>query len=279
MKLHLLQGRRYSEMEKNKTKAHSFFISLSVSGCEYCRVYDLSGKKVGDGGDNVLGINFPGFLVDFSYNSQRENYVLACHVDGVYFDNDMGCPVMEHNNMKIPLVKGRVLPREQTLALRAVFERIIELMDSPLPGNIFMAEQLAISLIGELAVKDEKNFNIENPDSPAKDLKQLIDNDIHFAVPLKEFCRKVGYSPSHLRKMFLRQFGIDPGEYRLRKKQEKVFLLMRAGNMTLKEIAFEVGMKNVTHLNGFIRKRCLTTPRELRRRLRENLIFVESFLH
>ena len=277
MKLHLLRAKRYSDMEKTKTKAHSFFISLSVSGCEYCHVYDPAGKLISKSGDNVLGINFPGFGVDFSYNSQRENYVLACDVEGIYLDED--CPVMEHNGMKIPLLRGRMLLREQTLALRLVFERIIDLMDSPLPGNIFMAEQLAISLIGELAVKDEKNFNIENPDSPAKDLKQLIDNDIHFAVPLKDFCRKVGYSPSHLRKIFLRQFGIDPGEYRLRKKQEKVFLLMRTGNMTLKEIAFEVGMKNVTHLNFFIRQRCRTTPGELRRRLRENSIFVESFLH
>ena len=278
MKLHLLQGKRYSEMEKNKTKAHSFFISLSVSGCEYCRVYDLSGKKVGDGGDNVLGINFPGFGVDFSYNSQRENYVLACHVDGVYFDNDMGCPVMEHNNMKIPLVKGRVLPREQTLALRTVFERIIDLMHSPLPGNIFMAEQLAISLIGELAVKDEKNFNIENPDSPAVELKQLIDSDIHFDVPLKEYCRKIGYSTAYLRKMFVFRFGIDPGEYRQRKKLERIFTLMRSGNMTLKEIADEIGMKNVSHLNIFIRKRCDLTPKELAEKLRDNMAFSELLL-
>ena len=133
-------------------------------------------------------------------------------------------------------------------------------------------------MLGELAVKDELTTDPEYPDPPAKKLKQMIDRDIRFEVSLKDCCKKTGYSVSHIRKMFVRHFGIDPGEYRQRKKLERVFSLMSAGNMSLKEVAGEIGMKNVTHLNLFIRKRCNMTPGELYRNFRNKKSFPELIL-
>ena len=67
--------------------------------------------------------------------------------------------------------------------------------------------------------------------------------------------------------MLFRSYNIDPREYRLRRRLEKIMHLLSENRMSTKEIADEVGMKNVTHLHAFIRQRCDMTLSQLIRKL------------
>ena len=62
---------------------------------------------------------------------------------------------------------------------------------------------------------------------------------------------------------------IDPGEYRRRRRLDRVMELILQSDLTLKEIAAEVGMAHVTHLYALRGTRFTETPAELVRHYRE----------
>ena len=97
----------------------------------------------------------------------------------------------------------------------------------------------------------------------AVELKKHLDADECFNSTLQEHCRHLGYSPEHARRCFYSKYNIDPREYRLRRRLEKIMHLLTENRMTAKEIAAEVGMRNVTHLHAFIRQRCDMTLSQL----------------
>ena len=66
-----------------------------------------------------------------------------------------------------------------------------------------------------------------------------------------------------LRQRFIERYNLTPREYRIRKRLVRILHLFTYSDMSLKEIAADVGMKNVTHLNALIRKYYGKTPRQL----------------
>ena len=91
--------------------------------------------------------------------------------------------------------------------------------------------------------------------SLAAQLQEAIKKDTHFQYTVRDHCRKLGYTTGHCRKLFTREMHLDPGEYRMRCRMERILSLLSGGSLTYKEIAFEVGMKHVTHLHSFVKKR------------------------
>ena len=172
--------------------------------------------------------------------------------------------LLRHHGTDLTLQRQLKLTQEQTFHFRSIYERIIGLMQSQLPGNIFAAEQLTAGIVAELAANETaRNLPEHYQPDLADRLKQALDADREIGVTLQEHCRKLGYSPEYARRCFNRKFNIDPQEYRLRLRLEYIFRLMNMRSYSMKEIADLAGMKNVTHLHSFIRKRCGMTPREL----------------
>ena len=62
----------------------------------------------------------------------------------------------------------------------------------------------------------------------------------------------------------MEQYHIEPGEYRARRRLNRIMELFRENRLSPKEIAEAVGMHHVTHLHAFLRERLGMTPRELR---------------
>ena len=64
------------------------------------------------------------------------------------------------------------------------------------------------------------------------------------------------------------EFGIPPGEYRIRQRLARIVRLISGTDLSMKEIAAEVGIAHTSYLNQLIRKYYHTTPLELCRKLR-----------
>lgn len=265
MFLQLLHAGRYTHPQRSSQVTQNCFIGLNVSGCEYNIDTDPDGRFYLDTGKGyILSIIPPGFTCDYSYNVGRENFVLICDIPALNYDPDEEFLTLEHNNNLIRLHRAIRPGHEQMLRYRAIFEEIIALKKSQLPGNIFMAESLCVTLCAELAIRE--NILAETAsahNSPGELLKNALDKDENFTMNLTEHCRKLGFAPAYVRRCFSRLYGIEPQEYRLRRKFEKICHLLNDPEFNTKEIAEAVGMRNVTHLYAFIRQRSGMTVRQL----------------
>ena len=67
------------------------------------------------------------------------------------------------------------------------------------------------------------------------------------------------------RQAFQKQYHISPGEYRIRRRIQRMIFLMSSSSMSMKEIAGELGMKHASHLNSFVKQHFGKTPGELYR--------------
>ncbi len=150
------------------------------------------------------------------------------------------------------------------LELRKAFSEIRSLFKSQLPENIFRAELLSASLLSELMAEKRE----QRPPDTAERFKEKIDGDPAFRKDLRELCAEIGYSPEHARKCFMDRYLVEPGEYRARLRLQLIMEKLSHTDMTLKEIADAVGMKHVSHLHIFLRKRCRLTPKQLLRQCR-----------
>ena len=264
MDLELLYARRFDYAQSTVQITHACFLSLAISGLEYSRVYTPGGRKYGDGGNRILRLTPPGFKIDFSYGADRENMVIVCNIPELHYDEQTDRLLLRHRDTELTLRRLLKLTSEQTFHFRSIYERIIYLMQSQLPADLFAAEQLTAGILAELACSERMPVQPEH-DRPnlADRLKQALDDDREIRVSLQGHCRKLGYSPEYARRCFRSKFDIDPQEYRLRLRLEHIFQLMNMHCYTMKEIADLAGMKNVTHLHSFIRQRCGMTPREL----------------
>ena len=264
MDIELIYARRFAYAQRAVQVSNACFLSLMVSGLEYSHVYTPRGRKYGDGKNRLLRLIPPGFKIDFSYGADRENLVIVCNIPELHYDEQTDRLLLRHHDTELTLQRQLKLTQEQTFHFRSIYERIIGLMQSQLPGNIFAAQQLTAGIVAELAA-NETAGNLPEHYQPdlADRLKQALDADREIGVTLQEHCRKLGYSPEYARRCFNRKFNIDPQEYRLRLRLEYIFRLMNMHSYSMKEIADLAGMKNVTHLHSFIRQRCGMTPREL----------------
>ena len=77
--------------------------------------------------------------------------------------------------------------------------------------------------------------------------RKKIDADEKWEKSLEEICAELGYGRDRLRNEFFNRYKIAPNEYRARRRLQKILNLFAESRLTLKEVAFEVGMRNATH--------------------------------
>ena len=262
MNLQILHSGCYHQRQHFIQSPEGYFIlSLILSGVDFMRIYTPSGKTIAEVGNRMLILVPPGYRVGFSFDGKRENHVLYCRIAAITHDVSGGFPELEYRGMPLKIPFCRTISPEKCIFLRTLFVRITELLQSAVPASIFAAEQLAGAILGELIEDSEPATGL----SPEEQLKKLIDDDIAFAHTLQDFGRELRFSRGHLRKRFAARYGTDPEKYRIQVRLNRIMELIRRDDLSLKEVAIEAGMKNVTHLYAFFRDRCGLTPGELRK--------------
>lgn len=203
-----------------------------------------------------LFLRFPGMRCRFEFGRERENFVIGFHLDELTFD-DATCGALL-DGLPIPL---RIpLSPPETESMRRRFRTLTDAFRSGLPDGMLAAQLEAAGILGRFLRRGEEK---ELPLSAAARFRRLIDEDFHWQKSLAELAAETGVSSDHLRTLFLAEYRITPGEYRRRKRVDRIMELIAQSDLTLKEIADEVGMKNVTHLYALMAGYFKETPAEL----------------
>jgi AraC-like DNA-binding protein len=77
---------------------------------------------------------------------------------------------------------------------------------------------------------------------------------------LKKFCRKQGIGYENFRKIFKKQIGISPWQYRIRRRLDLACALLREPNVRISEIAHELGYVTAYDFSAQFKKYFKTSP-------------------
>ena len=252
----------YRHRQQYNQKTNCTLIGLIVSGLESMTIMTPDNTPVADVSNLSMILIPPGFRVDFSFNARRENYAALCRLDALSWDPASRKIELTLDEQKLAVPPVILLSPDRLEPIREQFRRAGNLTASGFPMDSKIAELVLTSILAEFAVNSPRSQTDIHP--LAEQLKKAIDADIGFSLSLSGIMADLHRTETHLRRLFVRYYHTHPAEYRARLRFNRIVELLSDPSLSLKEIADIVGMKHVTHLHLFVRKRCGLTPVQLR---------------
>lgn len=105
----------------------------------------------------------------------------------------------------------------------------------------------------------EKHEDWENSLNEVMQSKDFL----FYKVP--DLCQKLGYSKTHLNRIFQKRFGISPHEYLINYKFRYAKNLLAHTKMKIIDIATQVGYRNLSQFNVLFKEKFGMTPNEYRK--------------
>ena len=253
----------YRRAERFSQTVPANWLGLYYSGIKRMQVYRADGRMLCDDGPETpphLFLRLPGMRCRFEFGRDRENFVIAFRLPELTRTPDGSGAQLDG----VPIPFRVDLARAEAEAMRRRFQELVDSFRSQLPEAVLRAKLTAAGLLGAFLTAPRPTVS-----TPAGRLRELIDRDVHWEKTLTALSKEAGGSRDHLRRLFRETYHIDPGEYRRRKRLDRVMELILQSDFTLKEIAAEVGMAHVTHLYALLGTRFAETPAELIRHYRK----------
>ena len=253
----------YHEAQKSTQTVPVLYLGLYLKGLikstsfypdgTLCAEMDQSREKL----PPALSLTPAGFRSAFEYGPDRENWVVMLAFPAIRFDQKTHQLYWDHNGHALPIPRKIPLKEAEAMAMRQTFDTLSRLYHSSLPQNLLAAELLVLQILQNYIRTPESEEDI------IEKFRKQLENDTAWERSISSHCRELNINRDLLRKQFTERYKIAPGEYRMQMRLRKICHLMAYSDFTLKEIAYESGMKNLSHLSGFIKDRCGKTPSEL----------------
>lgn len=125
-----------------------------------------------------------------------------------------------------------------------------------------------IQLVGDLLAA-EADANKSREDEWLVESQQLLgDRRGEQQLSPQQVARQVGLSYESFRKRFVEKLGVSPGQFQKRRRIEHACAAIYQGNLSLKELADELGFCDVFHFSKTFRQVAGETPSNFRQRVR-----------
>lgn len=100
-----------------------------------------------------------------------------------------------------------------------------------------------------------------------EELQAYIDAHIQENISLEHLAMVVGYSVSHLRRVFQKSFGMPPHRYIIERRVEQAKALVPDQNFSMADVALLSGFSSQAHMNMLFKRLTGVTPGAFRRSL------------
>jgi len=147
--------------------------------------------------------------------------------------------------------------------LNTVFYR----WQSGTPQALTMARASFIELMARLFLPDkssDESHALQRNFQLAHAVKSLLDANIRSEIGIQNMLQTLGFSYAHLCRIFHAAFGLTPVEYRSTSRVEQAKTLLRDTNLTVAEIAYQVGFQDAGYFSRKFRKLTNLKPNEAR---------------
>ncbi len=105
----------------------------------------------------------------------------------------------------------------------------------------------------------------------AKELKEIIQDQIDTSLTLKELSKNIDINPSYLSREFSKYFeDLSFGEYIRKLRIEKAMQLMQTSTYSLTEIAYLTGFSDQSHFTRIFKKHAGLNPSSYRKKLQKS---------
>jgi len=264
MQLELIHVSKYSQAETYTQTTALVFVALCLNGLRYMNITPPGGGaavRLDSETQPFLSLLPIGSRLDFQFDAGRENWVIITRIPEI--DAVPGQCEFRHIPTEFRFSCIRRLHLEEAAQLRERFARVASLWQSATAVDALAAEWLTAGICGELFRKTPDGSPRTN--LLASRLRDAINADRGFRKTLAELCREIGCSSVFLRNCFESAYQITPNEYRGKLRLGRIMELIDQNELSLKEIAEQAGMRNVTHLHKFVHDQCGISPGKLRK--------------
>jgi len=114
------------------------------------------------------------------------------------------------------------------------------------------------------------HYGVAKPKAPApvgklnafqlRDVVDYIDAHLHEEVPLLALARQAHVSTFHFARLFRRTVGVPPHQFVLQLRVQRAINLLKAGTVSLAQIAVECGFHDQPHFTRAFRRVTGSTP-------------------
>lgn len=235
-------------------------VAFTFAGLDY---HESPGFRV-EADATGMSLNPQGIPIRFRFNEHRENYAILFDSDDVRLGAAPDRVDIRHAGewlsipLFVPVDAGRLD------GWRLELERIRTSFLMPTARNRLRAELGVLNLIRHMVDGTAAVGGISLPER----LKGLIDADVTGSRSMDALCRECGYSPDHLRILFMKAFGVTPKQYRVRRRMAEAMEWVAGSRLSTKEIAGRLGFLQVSHFSAAFRAMHGLSPREAIRRFR-----------
>ena len=261
-----------TERLRNRHVIGSTAIGLYVRGLKQNREFYPDGRlRTPDVSARIpsLRLYFPDGVSEYEYEDIRENWWVAFgEPTPVYYDSAACQPMFRTAAGGIPIKAEIPLAPAQIPTVRMAFTDIRAGWESGTALGRATAELILANL---LAIFLKSEYQLAAP-SLADRYKQLVDADVHWSYTLEELGAQLNLSRDEARACFQANYGVTPGKYRMQRRLARIMELITSSSLSVKEIAWECGLKNVTYLNAITKRHFDSTPTNLIRHFRRILI-------
>ncbi len=257
----------------------NFAFNLEMTGISYC-----------DGTYKIKRNNSPIYVFEYIisgtgavktgaaefYPSEGDIYILHRGSSHEYYSDDRNPWIKVWFNAKGTLIDHLMevyklgnINHIQNYDLSGLFFKMIEIarMNSIDHRRIFEQASIVLhELLIKIAAKLEGEK--ESPNYDALKIKQYLDQHIEDKVAVKDLGDLVYHSPSHIIRIYKKEYGVTPYDYLLNKKLEMAILMLLNTNMSVKEIAFKLKFADEHYFCNFFKSKTGQSPSTLRKEAR-----------
>lgn len=148
------------------------------------------------------------------------------------------------------------------------FKDILDTHRSGAPLSSLKISHLFLRLLYSLcfdSLQSRKDYIIT---SRIQSAAEYININYYKNINIEQLCRITGYSPAHLRRLFIKTFGASPQNYILDKRIEVAKeMLLDVPEKTVDEIADLLGMSSTSYLCKLFKAKTGLSPTEYRKNL------------
>jgi AraC-like DNA-binding protein len=162
--------------------------------------------------------------------------------------------------------------KSQIVASTDVIARFIESLEFYFENPILVNEDLLELKIKELVLLLVQSKNVESIlelisdlySTKTVDLKRVMDLHLFSNLSIEELAHLSNLSVSSFKRNFKKEFNDSPNNYILTKKLEKAQELLQVTDMTISDIAYEIGFNDPLYFTRFFKKKIGMSPTDFR---------------
>jgi AraC-like DNA-binding protein len=152
-------------------------------------------------------------------------------------------------------------------ALQDCFAQLLAEHRSRRPFSQLVARACNHRLLVQILRDHDRSQSLSNNQEPSRPIRLAIhwlDERLGNAISVTELAEASGLSESHFRQRFHQEMGISPSDFIARRRVQKAKGLLKSSELSITEIAFQLGFQSSPYFAAVFKKLTGQTPSQFR---------------